>query len=974
MKLHGFTLEKEQEIKELALNAQVWIHDKTSAKVLSIINDDENKVFGISFRTPPEDSTGIAHILEHSVLCGSKKYPCKEPFVELYKGSLQTFLNAMTYPDKTCYPVASTNTQDLYNLMDVYLDAVFFPNLTEDTLRQEGWHYTVEENTDNEDSAKSEPTLAFKGVVFNEMKGVYSSADSILYEQSQQSLFPDISYGLDSGGNPEDIPSLTFTQFMDFHKKHYHPSNSYTVFYGNDPAEKRLERLNAVFELFDASDVNTEVSLQKAFDKPVYKEVPYAVSKDDEDTLSHITVNFALCESTNASENMELHILEQILIGLPSSPLYKALADSGLGEDITGGGLEADLRQMFFSVGMKGVKKQNVFHVEKLIFDTLRQLEKNGIDAEDIDAALNSFEFALRENNTGSYPRGIALMVLSLRTWIHNNDPLTLLPFQAEIDALRKKIQNNEKVFEKLLKKYFIENNHRSTIVLVADTNLQEENDKKEKDTLAKQAALLGKDGIAKLKNISEILQKKQAEPDSAEALATIPHLQIKDLAKTETPVPYETKDIGVTLHTQDLATRGIAYLSLCFSTKAVPTKYIPYLSIFGRILLETGTDKYTFEELTRLIAQKTGDIYCRPIFAKDDLSGNPLELFTCQGKATKEHCKDLITLMQEILLSANLHNKERISRIITETKSRMEQSVIPSGHQMMGSRLKSKYTVSAWMQEQVAGIDALFFMRKLEKEDFATIQKDLENLRSILIQKNALCINLVGDKEIQKIIETDIQELLSKLPNKELANDSANTLARVLPESADKEAFTIPAQVNYVGKAFKLSDWTFHGSALVANKLLRTSYLWEQVRVIGGAYGGFSVLDYKNDLMIFLSYRDPNMEKTLAVYDKAIDYLANLEISQTELENTIIGVFGELDGYLLADAKGFSAFMRRLTNDKIETRNELRKQVLETNISHIKEFAKALKNALSNTKIAVLGAEESLKKSDETFVFTKVL
>ena len=424
MSVHAaFDLVRSETIPEIASDVTLYRHKKTGAEVLSFVNDDENKVFGITFKTPPEDSTGVAHILEHSVLCGSRKYPVKKPFVELLKGSLHTFLNAMTFPDKTAYPVASQNLQDFYNLVDVYLDAVFFPLITEDTFRQEGWHYEAD---------GTQMPLAYKGVVFNEMKGVYSSPGSVLSKLSQQSLYPDNAYGVNSGGDPKAIPDLTYSYFKNFHTRYYHPSNARIVFYGDDPAPHRFEMLDDYLSQFSAAPVDATVKLQPRWSAPRQIESVYAATEADADKKTGmVTVNWMLDEIDSPDVLMALSVLEQILVGTSAAPLRKALTDSGLGEGLTGSGLAEDLRQPYFTVGLKGIDEADGPKVEALILDTLARLVKDGIDPLTVEAAMNSFEFALRENNTGSFPRGMALMFRPMRTWLHGGDPFAPLSYES---------------------------------------------------------------------------------------------------------------------------------------------------------------------------------------------------------------------------------------------------------------------------------------------------------------------------------------------------------------------------------------------------------------------------------------------------------------------------------------------------------------------------------------------------------------
>jgi presequence protease len=471
---HGFKLIREQEIAEYKTQARLYRHEKTGAELLSLINEDENKVFGITFRTTPKDSTGVAHIMEHCVLNGSRKYPVKEPFVELVKGSLNTFLNAFTYPDKTCYPVASTNLQDFYNLVDVYLDAVFFPRLTPYNLMQEGWHYELENPDD---------PLQYKGVVFNEMKGVYSSPESVLDDKSQQTLLPDTIYGVDSGGNPEFIPDLTYEQFKQFHDTYYHPSNARIFFYGDDPEEERLRLLSAYLNEFEYLDVDSTIALQPRFDQPRREEDVYDAG-EEEAQKSMITLNWLLPEVGDEELTLGLSILEHILTGNPGSPLRKALIESGLGEDLVGRGLETGTRQMFYSTGMRGIEADHADKVEALVMNTLEGLAGTGIDSETVGASLNTVEFMLRENNTGQFPRGLALMLRSLNSWLYDADPLAPLQFEQPLQSIKDRVARGERYFESLIQTYLLENSHRVTVLLKPDAELGKRREQDERRRL----------------------------------------------------------------------------------------------------------------------------------------------------------------------------------------------------------------------------------------------------------------------------------------------------------------------------------------------------------------------------------------------------------------------------------------------------------------------------------------------------------
>lgn len=967
---HGFTKVKELEIKEMASVAHVYEHDRTGARVLSIVNDDENKVFGISFRTPPEDSTGVAHILEHSVLCGSDKYPIKEPFVELLKGSLQTFLNALTFPDKTCYPVASANVQDFYNLVDVYLDAVFHPRLTENTLKQEGWHYEME---------GMDKPMTYKGVVYNEMKGAYSSPDSLLYEHSQQSLFPDTTYGIDSGGDPTVIPDLTFKQFMRFHKEHYHPSNAYAFFYGDDDPEKRLAILDDVFSQFDRIDVTgTRIPLQERFTEARAVRETYPAS--ERLAKGMFTVNWLLAETADANLNLALHVLEHILIGLPSSPLKKALMDSGLGDDLAGVGLEADMRQMFFSVGLKGMHPSNAVKVESIIFHTIKELVENGIDAADIEAAINSVEFALRENNTGSYPRGLSLMFQALSTWLYDDDgeegdPLALLPFEEPLNNIKNWVENGDRIFEELLARLFLHNPHRTTVLLEPDQKMGMRIAKKEASRLKKVKESMTDEQLEQVMADAAELARLQAEPDTPEALNTVPRLSVADLPGENRIIPTEERTVsGAPLLFHDLPTNGIAYFDLGFDMSAVPDNLLPYMQIFGRALTECGTSRRSYVDLSQWIARTSGGIWTQPFTAPVRDSADVASRLFLRAKATGDKVGETVDIVSEILTDATLDNKERIGRIVSEARARAEQRLVPSGHMVVATRLRARAHAAYAMDEVMSGLTNLEFLRELEQrveKDFRNVAKELERLRSLIIASGGVILNATMDDAMFSDVEPKLAAIVDALPQGEGAPVERAPLS--LPQA---EGLAIPAQVNYVGKGVSLAEhgFTVSGAAQVVNKMIRTGYLWEKVRVQGGAYGAFCIVDRIAGTLSFVSYRDPNLDATLAAYDATADFLENVAISSDELEKSIIGAIGEMDSYQLPDAKGFTALTRHLTGQDDAFLQTIREQSLAATEQDFRDFAEAVRINAAHGEISVLGDQAAMENSEMELKVTQVL
>ena len=955
--IHGFNLLREQEINEIQSNAKLWQHEKTGAQLISLENTDENKVFGITFRTPPRDSTGVAHILEHSVLCGSRKYPVKEPFIELLKGSLQTFLNAMTFPDKTCYPLASQNVQDFYNLIDVYLDAVFYPRISRGIFEQEGWHYEL--------NAPQEP-LTRKGVVYNEMKGAYSSPDSLLYEYSQQSLFPDTTYGLDSGGHPEHIPELTYEQFLEFHRFYYHPSNARIFFYGDDDPQKRLEIINDYLNSFEAIDPQSDIALQAHFEQSK-REIQTYAAEEGGDARIMLTKNWLLDPTTDPDLNIAWQVLEHILIGMSASPLRKALIDSGLGEDVTGAGLENELRQLFFSTGLKGIKPGDENKVESLITETLEHIVKDGLDPQTVEAGLNTVEFELRENNSGRLPRGLLLMLRSLTTWLYDSDPLALLAFEGPLQRLKKRIDSGERVFEEMIQKYLLQNQHQTSLILHPDFHLAAEKERKEAQELQRIKSELSAEEIQNLIARTRELQQMQEAPDPPEALAAIPRLKVRDLEPEIQSIPlqiWQEEPFKVLYH--DIPTNGIIYLDLGMDLHHLPQKYLGYVPLFARCLLEMGTEKEDYVSLVQRISRKTGGIHPESFTScLQDQSGSSIWL-VMRGKSTLEHSKDLIQILEDIFLYPNFDDQERFRQILLEEKAKQEEMLVPAGHKVVDTRLRARYTEADWAEEHMNGLSYLLFLRylvQLVETDWQQILDTLQEMRDILINRNCMRANATLDYSAWQEVKPVLNEFLFKLPEQDV-----QTKTWLGECSSGAEGLTLPAQVNYVGKACNLYEqgYSFHASSLVICRYLRTTWLWDQIRVQGGAYGAFSLFDRLSGVLSLISYRDPNLTRTLKIYDQTADFLENAELSDDEIEKAIVGAIGDMDKYLLPDAKGLTSMYRYLIGETDESRQKIREQILKTSKQDFRNFAAYLRKIKDNGFLAVLGSKANIDKAQE--------
>ncbi|MFT7585935.1 MAG: Zn-dependent M16 (insulinase) family peptidase, partial [Cellvibrionaceae bacterium] len=922
--IHGFELLREEYVEEVNSNAKIYRHVQSGAELLSLSNTDENKVFGITFKTPPQTSNGIAHIMEHSVLCGSEKYPLKEPFVELIKGSLKTFLNAFTYPDKTCYPVASTNTQDFYNLMDVYLDAVFHPLIKEHHLQQEGWHLELE---------SVDAPLVYKGVVFNEMKGAYSSPEGVLGRYTNASLFdPSHPYGVDSGGDPAEILDLTYAEFKAFHETYYHPSNSRIYMYGDDELETRLEKLNSVLSDFKAVQVESEIPLYPLRDEPIRQVHSYSIEEAQAgEAKNFVSVNWLLPEVKDRTTQMGLSLLSYVLSGSPGAPLQRKLIESGLGEDTLGGGISNYLRQPTFESGLKGVKADDVEKVENLVLEILESLAQDGFDDDEIASAVNTVEFRMRESNTGGFPRGLAYMLSALTEWLHGGDPIEAMRYEGALAAVKEKIAAGN-YFESLLQDYVLDNHHRSTVVLEPDSGLKDKIEQEETERLAQARKNLSEADLEAIVENTKTLKQLQEAPNKAEDLEKLPSLTLADIKRKITTLPIEVKDHGeTTMVNHDLFTNRIIYTKVGMNMRVVPQELLPYVPLFSYALTEIGLHGEDYIKLSQRIGINTGGVGGSRMVASKRESDEALALVWLRGKATVDNGELLLDLMRDILLNVNLDNKERFQQILLEEKAGEEAGLIPGGHQVALGRLRAAFSEASFIGELMGGVSYLFFLRKLVDEvenDWNGVLNKLETIRTLLVNKNIMLTDTTLDGENYGPFESKIKEFLDSMPAAEPVYQTWST--EPLPAH---EGLMVPSQVNYValGTNVHAAGFQTHGSWHVALNLVQTGYLWDRVRMAGGAYGAFIPYSSHSGTMVFCSYRDPNLTQTLNVYREAAASFRQLDLPQAEIEKAVIGVIGSMDGYQLPDAKGHTALMRYLHGTTDDYRQRIRDEVLST-------------------------------------------
>jgi len=975
----AFELVRVEMVDEYTIKTATYRHKKSGAELISAQADDDNKVFGIVFRTPVTDSTGVPHILEHSVLCGSDKYKSKEPFVELLKGSLQTFLNAFTYPDRTCYPVASQNTKDFYNLVNVYLDAVLHPRAMKDptVLAQEGWHYELED--------PAEP-LTFKGVVFNEMKGVYSSPDSLMYRAAQQLTFPDTTYAVDSGGDPIDIPSLSFEQFKAFHAAYYHPANSRIFFYGDDDLDKRLELLDEYLRDFDAADAapsKSEVATQKLIPEPRRITQKYPVSPEESSDATHmVMLNWLMHEAPLSEEDeIAMSVLDHLLMGTPTSALYKPIIESGLGSAIMGGGVSDELKQATFSIGLKGVKPDDVPKVEELAVKTLAQVVADGFEADAVEASLNTVEFRLREFNTGGFPKGLSVMLGMMPNWLYDKGPTPTdaLRFEKPLAKLKARLESGEGVFEELLQRCIVDNKHLATVELTPDASLAEQQKAAEEAVLAKAKEGMSEADVARVISDTKSLKEAQLREDTPEQLATIPRVGKDDLERKvkEYPSFKESLPGGGTLLLNPLPTAGVIYADVMLDMSKVPLEDLPLARFFTNIIDEVGTSDLSAVSLQRRIGARTGGVGTAMMYEQPRTAAgvvpDPLGItayFGLRGKATVEKASDLLDLSYSLLADANLAGGQaKAIELLRESQTRLESSFISSGNSYAGLRLAARNSLHGYISETTQGVsyyEAVKAMLAQAKDDWPNLLGRLEKLRDTLLAQDGIIINLTADQAALDAVRPVVDDFLSKLPATAAVDPGAPSWADavVLPERKD-EGYAITTQVNYVAAGTQLfaAGEKTDGAYYAVARFLSRGYLWDNVRVVGGAYGGGCSFNPVSGGFAFSSYRDPNLVGTLDIYDGTVGVLEGLEIDDAALEQCIVGAAGDLDSPMTSQQIGSRALNYHLTGVTTEMRQQFRDEVIGTTRESFAAFAAKLKGA--ETRTAIFGSKSALEEAN---------
>lgn len=952
----------EHRVEDVQSDGFIMRHKKSGARIAILSNNDDNKVFYIGFRTPPEDETGVPHIIEHTTLCGSKKFPVKDPFIELAKGSLNTFLNAMTYPDKTVYPVASCNDQDFKNLMDVYLDAVFNPNITkyEEIFKQEGWHYELTGKDDE---------LKINGVVYNEMKGAYSSPDEVLSSQIYRSLFPDNTYSKDSGGNPEYIPKLTYEAYLDFYHKYYHPSNSYIYLYGDMDVVERLEWLDKEYlSLYDYKKVNSEINKQPAFDEIKNVEAQYSITMDDsQENKTYLSYNRVVGDTLDEMLYQAFDVLDYALVSSPGAPVKQALIDAGIGDDVYGS-YDAGILQPVFSFVAKNANASQADEFESIIENTLKEVVKTGINKEALLAGINSSEFKFREADFGQFPKGLLFGLNCLDSWLFDDmKPFIHLECLGTFAKLRKAVDTD--YFEKLIQEYLLDNTHGSSVTVKPKRGLGNEREEALAKELSDYKASLSDEEIKKLIEDTEHLKKYQEEPSSDEDLRKLPMLTRADMKKNAMPfsnIEDELLDVKVVRH--DIESNGIDYISFLFDAGDFAQSELGYLGFFTNALGLVSTEKYSYTDLANATNIYTGGISTGTASHPDIKDRNNFVFkFEVKLKVLEKNLDKALELMEQMLLTSDFTDTKRLGELVAQIKARLQANLSSSGHLVAAMRSMSSFSRYALYQDELKGIAFYRSICRIEKELSESPKSVSDKLAAIakkLFARNRMLISFTGNNEAYGNAKPSLEKVIAGFNKMSAVGNQAE-----VHFNTAKEAFIDASQIQYVAKTgdFICEGYEYTGALRLLRIILSYDYLWINVRVKGGAYGCMNTF-LRSGESYFVSYRDPNLSDTLDVYDRIPEYIKSFSPDERDMTKYIIGTFSALDTPMNPEAKGsrsLSAYLEGITYEQIQKE---RNEILNAQPEDIRRLADLVEAVLKKDSICVIGNENMIKESAGLF------
>ena len=958
--ISGFRLVEERPVPETDSLGRLFVHEKTGARLLQLANSDTNKVFGIGFRTPSANSTGVAHILEHSVLNGSEKYRTKEPFMDLLRTSLSTFLNAMTFSDKTIYPVASQNDKDFDHLMDVYLDAVFHPAIytCKEIFLQEGWHYHIE--------APEDP-LTYRGVVYNEMRGALSSADAQVADAILSALYPDTIYGKESGGDPYEIPSLSYGDFLDFHRRLYHPCNSYIFIYGDGDIERFLAHIDSEYlSTFEAAEVDSHIDWQQAFPAAKTVETHYSVAPDAE-TAGKDILAYAVSLGTRRepTDIFVEEVLSEVLVDSQAGPVKNALLAVGIGEDVSA--FSNDGLQIPFGIVAKETDAAKQADFVHIIEETLCGLVRDGIDKDLLTAAVNKMEYTLREAE-GYTTRGIIYYINAFETWLYDGDPFDALRYNGPLAELRANIEGD--YFERYIQERILDNPHKVILTARPDPGMNDRKDAAVTQALAEYKAGLSEAEVAALVEETQRLLARQNSDDTPEEKATIPHLEREDVTGSFPVIPCEEETIaGVTVLHHPLFTAGIDYTDMLLSLDHIEVADLPYVALLTSLIGAVDTARHSYSDLSTAEYLTSGGIRITSRVIQDvhdpDLFTH--RLLVSSKTLSPDDEAGFLALAWEQLTESDFTDKKRFREVVQMLKNQMQTGIFQQGHTVVAGRVTAYHSAYSRFSEMLNGLDLLFFLQELDNhfdERFEETLARIQGLYAKLLTRRGMIVSVTGSDEDYQAIRPLLADWLEKIPDVDYPHADWQVPVEVLNEGIQSSA-----NVQYVAKGADLRPLgvRYSGVLEVLSNVLTNDYLYNNIRAKGGAYGQ-GIRFSRNGSVSCYSYRDPNLENTIAVYDGMADWLEALELDDAALTSYIIGVMNRFNPVMTARAQGSWSLMSRLNGTTREDIVKAQEEALATTLGDLKRYAPALRQAMGEDHLCVLGASSRVKAAAGLF------
>ena len=962
----GFRIEKVMELPEINGFYYELKHLPTGAAHIHISREDSENAFSVVFKTVPADSTGVAHILEHTVLCGSRNYPVRDPFFSMMKRSLSTFMNALTASDWTMYPFATQNEKDFYNLMSVYLDAAFFPRIDELSFKQEG--HRLEFETDPADGRQH---LVYKGVVFNEMKGAMSSPDQVMGRSLLNALYPDTTYSNNSGGEPEQIPQLTHEQLKAFHARHYHPSNAYFYTYGNLPLARHLEFIeDTVLCQFSPIDPATGVPSQPRWSEP--KTAVYSYPMDPEETTdkkAQACVAWLTADIREAYEVLVLSVLEQVLLGNPGAPLRKALMDSQLGSTLSdGSGLDADNKDTLFACGLKDVNAEDGEKIEKIIFEVLSDLAENGIERRLVESAIHQIEFHRKEVTNTPFPYGIKLLLRFCGDWLHQGQPDVALQFDSLVTRFFQELEATD-LLENRIRKYFISNPHRVRMTLEPDPELYEKRRAREEQRLSAIEKDLTEDDREKIQQDAQKLVQLQ---ESQEDLSCLPMLSKTDIAPDIRVVHPSGVVENPPVELYEQPSSGILYCKSVFGIQNLEPDLIDLLPLFCHAMTQTGTADYDYVELARRIDQYTGglgfSVSASRIFSQS--SAGCLPVLNFSGKCLSRNISSMFDLIRDLVSRYAFSDTDRLRDLLLEVRAEMESSVVHNGHRLAMSLAARNYSTASALNETWHGIHQIKTIKNLtadlDTKKLKALAANLERIAGTVFHENNVRTALIGEPADLESALPLAKDICQKMPPAAGCGFEPPDFAAD-PE-IPREGWATATAVSFVAKVIETRPMDHPDAPVLAviSKLLKSMFLHREIREKGGAYGGFSLYQMENGQFYFGSYRDPHIVRTLQVYDAAADFITSGDYDRENIEEAVLQVCADLDRPDPPGPAAFKAFYRRLIGLSDELRRNFKQGVLEVDLEQVRNAAdKYFSTSGTNAAVAVISSQDLIEEAN---------